>query len=241
MNFVWFVYDLRCRWVQNSKPAIRTVWSCINSDQMRVWFNFSSLLVFVSSATAACPMLVPGLLFAPLCNLRGRKSHLSARYVLFIEFERYLFASVVCFLALEFVLYFFFLVVIRVPFCTVWIGGEKRFTPTISGIVNTRRFHSGQQRSRHDEHSIKTRCYKAFGLSLPQSFSDEREQNVGTRNDAVIGRNTSVLWSTTTYSMLNWRKFQIEQSQRCVCISRNAYTYLAYHHLMRPRGSLIPS
>lgn len=101
-------------------------------------------------------MLVPGPLFAPLCNLRGR----SARYVLFIEFERYLFASVVYFLALVFVLYyiFLFLAVIMVPSCTVWRGGG-RFTPTLSGILNTRRYHPGQQRSQHDEHSIKTRRY----------------------------------------------------------------------------------
>lgn len=52
--------------------------------RMRIWFNFSSRHVLV-----------------PLCpTLHHRMSHTSARYILFIEFKRYLFASVVCFVAL---------------------------------------------------------------------------------------------------------------------------------------------
>lgn len=53
--------------------------------RMRIWFNFSSQHVLV----LLCP------------TLHHRMSHTSARYILFIEFKRYLFASVVCFVALR--------------------------------------------------------------------------------------------------------------------------------------------
>lgn len=82
-------------------------------------------------------MLVP--LCASLCNLRDRKSHSSARYILFIEFKRYLFASVVCFLALVFVHQLLLLLLFHLELSEHKKWKRKSYTPTLSGIVNTRR------------------------------------------------------------------------------------------------------